>query len=118
MVKNKHLEERILLLNQRVGCIRPIDIESSEIMNKFLKSNIILDQLFATETGTANQGNIGSTAFKNLMYPLPPLEEQKAIVEKVNTLMGLCDNLEKEIAQSTTQVEQLMQSCLKEVFEG
>jgi len=35
----------------------------------------------------------------------------------VNSLWHLCDILEEEIENSTKQVEQLMQSCLKEVFE-
>jgi type I restriction enzyme S subunit len=110
MVKPEHLGSRTLLLNQRVGCIRPIDFDSSELMNKFLKSNVELDQLFATESGTANQGNIGSTAFKNLIYPLPPKEEQKAIVQQVNALMALCDQLENEIATRTTTLEDWMKS--------
>jgi len=117
LIKEEHLEERILLLNQRVGCIRAIDKSSSELLNKFLKSNVILDQLFATESGTANQGNIGSTAFKEVMFPLPPSKEQEEIIIKVNSLMALCDELEQQIEISHTQVEQLMQSCLKEVFE-
>jgi type I restriction enzyme S subunit len=49
---------------------------------------------------------------------LPPFEEQKAIVEKVTALMGLCDALEQEVAQSKVYSEQLMQSVLREVFEG
>jgi type I restriction enzyme S subunit len=117
LVKKEHLEQKVLLLNQRVGCIRVIDKSASELFNKFLKSDIILNQLFETETGTANQGNIGSTAFKNLVFPLPPIEEQKAIVQKVNALMGLCDRLEQEVQQSQEQISQLMQSCLREVFE-
>ncbi|MBO3097854.1 restriction endonuclease subunit S [Gelidibacter pelagius] len=68
--------------------------------NKFLRSGAFLNQLFKTETGTANQGNLGSTAFKSLAFPFPPLEEQKAIVQKVNALMGLCDALEQEVQQS------------------
>ena len=48
----------------------------------------------------------------------PPIEEQKAIVEKVNALMGLCDTLEQEVQQSQEHSAQLMQSCLREVFEG
>lgn len=52
------------------------------------------------------------------MSPLPPLKEQKPIVEKVNTLMGLCDSLEQEVQQSQEHSEQLMGSCLREVFEG
>ena len=117
LVKDEHLEERILLLNQRVGCIRAVDKSTSELMNMFLKADTILDQLFATETGTVNQGNIGSTAFKNLVFPLPPIQEQQAIVEKVNSLMVLCDELEQQIESSQTQIEILLQSCLKEVFE-
>jgi type I restriction enzyme, S subunit len=31
--------------------------------------------------------------------------------------MALCDELEQQIDNSQTQIEQLMQSCLKEVFE-
>lgn len=49
--------------------------------------------------------------------PIPPLKEQQAIVEKVNSLMTLCDELEQQIESSHSQVEQLMQSCLQEVFE-
>jgi len=30
--------------------------------------------------------------------------------------MGMCDDLEKEIEQNTHHLEQLMQSCLREVF--
>ena len=55
---------------------------------------------------------------KEIITPLPPFEEQKAIVAKVNSLMALCDSLEKEIKQNNRNVEELMQSCLREVFVG
>lgn len=51
-----------------------------------------------------------------IKVPLPSLEEQKAIVAKVNALMALCDELEAQVEQSKTQAEQLMQSVLREVF--
>lgn len=54
--------------------------------------------------------------FEQMTFPLPPLQESEAIVEKVNTLMGLCDRLEQEIGQGTQELEQLMQSSLREVF--
>tara|TARA_B100000508_G_scaffold130740_1_gene118318 strand:+ start:26632 stop:28323 length:1692 start_codon:yes stop_codon:yes gene_type:complete len=54
----------------------------------------------------------------NTLVGFPSKVEQKAIVEKVNSLMALCDELEEQIETSQTQIEQLMQSCLKEVFEN
>jgi type I restriction enzyme S subunit len=50
-------------------------------------------------------------------FPLPPLNEQKRIVEKVDQLMDLCDELEKNIEQSKKDSELLMQSVLQEVFK-
>jgi type I restriction enzyme S subunit len=45
-------------------------------------------------------------------------EKQKAIVQKVNNLIGLCDALKQEVQRSQTHSAQLVQSYLREVFEG
>lgn len=65
---------------------------------------------------TSGVKNINSTEISRLPIPLPTLEEQKTIVEKVNGLMALCDQLEKEIETHQTTQEHWMQSCLREVF--
>ena len=62
--------------------------------------------------------NINTKFLSEMMFPFPPLEEQKAIVQKVNALMGLCDRLEQEVQQSQEHSEMLMQSVLREVFMG
>ncbi|PES34154.1 restriction endonuclease subunit S [Bacillus thuringiensis] len=46
----------------------------------------------------------------NLMIPLPPLNEQKRIVEKISQLMSLCGELEKQIENTNAQKEYLIQS--------
>jgi type I restriction enzyme S subunit len=63
------------------------------------------------------QKNINLGILNQLKFPLPPLEEQKAIVQKVNALMGLCDRLGQEVQQGQEHSGHLMQSCLREVFE-
>ncbi len=95
IVEAENVENKTLLLNQRVGCIRAVERSFPPLLNIFLKSESLLDQLFATESGTANQGNIGSGSFKQLIFPLPPLPEQHAIVQAVEELLGLCTALEE-----------------------
>lgn len=48
---------------------------------------------------------------------LPPLEEQKAIVEKVELLMQKCQALEQEIKTCEAHAQMLMQAVLKDAFE-
>ena len=49
---------------------------------------------------------------------IPPLTEQHAIVQKVNTLLAYCDELEQQVQQSKADLDLLMQSVLGEVFGG
>ncbi|MDD4350059.1 MAG: restriction endonuclease subunit S [Opitutales bacterium] len=51
-----------------------------------------------------------------LPTPLPPLAEQAAIVERVESLMATCRELEAEIEKSRTYAEHLLQAVLKEAF--
>jgi len=57
--------------------------------------------------------NIGQSALLNLNIALPPLEEQKRIVTKVDQLMALCDQLEQQLTQSYSDAEKLMQVTVK-----
>ncbi len=52
------------------------------------------------------------------MFPLPPLEEQKEIVTTIEKLFAICDELESEINQNKTTVDNLMVTVLKESFEN
>jgi len=56
-------------------------------------------------------------SLKNTFIPLPPLQEQLQIVEKVDTLMQLCDELENNIKHAKDYSGQLMEAVLREAFE-
>lgn len=107
------LIEKKLFLNQRVGLIRNYIAQQSDFLSISLKANYILNRIFESETGTANQGNIGVKAISELVIPIPPLEEQKRIVEKVNSLIILCDELENKIQKQKDYSNRLMESILK-----
>lgn len=116
-VSGDSIVDRRLYLNQRVGCLRSYPQVNIDLLTIFLKSYIILDSIFETETGTANQGNIGSTAIAQLLFPLPPREEQERIVTKVKQAMDLCEELEENIIQSQKDSGLLMQSILRNAFK-
>jgi type I restriction enzyme, S subunit len=102
--------------NQAIAAM--VFFENSKGVKEYLKhffKKIYHEIRQLAEGGAQPNLNVGKV--KNTRVPLPPLEEIIEIVEKVNSLMALCDQLEQQIDNSQTQIEQLMQSCLKEVFE-
>lgn len=52
---------------------------------------------------------------RKLIIPLPPLMEQERIVEKVDSLMILCNELEKKIERQNDYSNRLMKSIIKEI---
>ncbi len=116
LLNESHFQNKELYLNQRVGCLRFNRQMFSYYYDYCLKNEYLLNQIFSTATGAANQANIGSTALRSWIIPIPPLPEQKAIVAKVEKLLALCDQLETQITSNQTHAEQLMQAVLKEAF--
>ena len=48
------------------------------------------------DTKSAIKGNtLNSTSLNNLLIPLPPKEEQKRIIEKLNSILPLCNDFEQ-----------------------
>jgi len=58
------------------------------------------------------QKNINLGILEQVNIPLPPLDEQKRIVAKVDQLMTLCDQLEQQLNQSYSDAEKLMQATV------
>lgn len=81
----------------------------------FIESPLYWRQLYDAAWG-AGQPNVNGTSLAKLSLPLPPLEEQKAIVEKVENLFAICDELEEQIKASKSNTEALTAAILKEAF--
>ena len=107
-----------LCMGQRMMLIRLFDhLVSRDFLLLTLMSPEFFRRISKNEIGMGVKHlRVGDV--EDAIIALPPLEEQKAIVKKVNALMGLCDALEQEVQQSQEHIEMLMQSVLREVFEG
>lgn len=63
-------------------------------------------------------GNFNLERIRNFPIPLPPLSEQKAIVEKVEGLLANVSLLEEENKIQQNEVQRLMGAVLQEAFGG
>ena len=63
-----------------------------------------------------SQGNLNLNLIRGFVIPFPPIQEQLRIISRVNLLTGLCDKLEREVAQATHYASQLMEAVLQEAF--
>jgi type I restriction enzyme S subunit len=82
----------------------------------FYSSSIIQDIVLGKSIGSTKQTELGTGVIKKLTFPLPPLSEQKRIVEKVDKLMLMCERLEEQVKGSAKDAEVLMQAVLQEAF--
>jgi type I restriction enzyme S subunit len=58
-------------------------------------------------TQQTGQANFNGSKLRRTLLLLPPVDEQRRIVEKVNQLMALCDGLEAKLTRSRTKAEKL-----------
>ncbi|NYT14026.1 MAG: hypothetical protein GKC01_05910 [Candidatus Methanofastidiosa archaeon] len=64
------------------------------------------------------QANVNSKKLLDMPIPLPPLEEQQEIVNRIEKLFSLADYIEETIDSKLEESKILRQSILKKAFEG
>lgn len=77
-------------------------------------NNLSLSQLF---TGTTIKHLTGK-ALANYPIRVPPLEEQREIVRRVEQLFAYADTIEKQVNNALARVNSLTQSILAKAFRG
>ncbi len=97
--------------------IKPMEILSEYLLHWLNSSEGTNKAIKYTSGKGGSQGNLNVNEVRKFVFPLPPLPEQKRIVEKVNQLMQHCNELEQQVQQSITHAQHLMQAVLREVFE-
>ena len=79
--------ERKFCFQRHIALIK-LSCLSPEFMRLWLSSPLVYEQCRRAATGTA-QKTVGLTSLKGLLIPIPPLNEQVRILQKLNTLLAL-----------------------------
>ena len=77
------------------GIISIYPIYESETLKKYLMKILPFMTKYGKTKGAIKGNTLNSKSLKELMIPLPPLEEQQRIIDKIEQLLPLCNDIEK-----------------------
>lgn len=90
--------------------IQTIDTDIVSFLEYFLRSPLYWKSIESKKSGTG-QPNVNATKLSEIVFPFPPLAEQKRIADKVSELFKQVDIIEKNVAEYQ-DLEQAMRSKL------
>jgi len=109
--------DRDVSCNQQINSVTPLAKLDARLLQYFLQSKYfqfeVWDKAMKSSTPIINKGK-----WERIPLPMPPLAEQREILERLDRLMGMIDELEKQVVDSKQYAQDLMRSVLKEAFEG
>ena len=106
------------------GCIHdgfvafPMLIENIEILYAFYWFEYIRSKIIQENKQGITQVNLNTSIVKNIDIPIPPLNEQKRIVTKIEELFSLLESTKEILEKTKILLKQYRSSILKSAFEG
>jgi type I restriction enzyme, S subunit len=104
-------------MNQAIVRFRPIKYVLPEYLYYCLQYDETLKDVMNETRGVVGQSNISISQSRNLIMPIPSIEEQAEIVKKVEFLLKREDKAYEYISDSTN-LDNLEQSILSRAFLG
>jgi len=112
----KNLKNGIGFGSTEFHVLRPSDKVLSEWIFYIVGSIAFREEAKKHMTGTAGQQRVPIGFLENVKIPLPPLSEQKRIVEKIEKIFAKIDEAERLRAESLAASAALLPSALHQVF--
>lgn len=94
------------------------NIKTAYYVREYLRSKSGIKRLTQNAKWAVNQASINQMDVQMTPVPLPPIEEQQAIVNEVAERLSQIDLAESTINQGLLRATRLRQSILKQAFEG
>lgn len=108
-------EDKICIQNQRIGNIRIKNGIIKDYRNHYFFK--IKDDILKTAYGGA-QPNISGNDIENFLFPLPSLEEQKRIAEKLDSMFEKTNKAKELIQEVKENIKNRKESILNKAFRG
>ena len=96
--------------------ISKLDKIDSKYLHKYLKFFYLIGRTEPLQSNSTNIRNLQLPAFKKILIPVPPLEEQKQIVAKLDQCFEAIDKAKANAAKNLENSKELFQSKLNDIF--
>ena len=104
-------------VNQHVCIIRPSPAIEARFLNAFLSSPVMQQQIFGENYGVTRQA-LTKQQILDFEIPLPPLAEQKRIVDKLEVVLGRVDACRARLDRVPDLLKRFRQSVLASATSG
>lgn len=101
--------------NQQLNAISWLSSISARFIYYFVSSIYFFSKVWELAKWSATP-IVNKSEWENISFPLPPLQEQKRIVEKIDELMKSCVLLDEQVKLAKERSERLIESILQRVF--
>ncbi len=105
-------------VSQHVGLIRPATIDLAPYLYTCIIAPKYGRDILKKQAYGAGKPGLNLDNIRNLIIRLPPLAEQKIIMEEVDRCKSIADNIEAIVENNLKRANRLRQSILKRAFEG
>jgi type I restriction enzyme, S subunit len=106
------------LLNQRIARFINLSVDDVRpFLFLYFKSPAFRSYVNRLDTGSLIR-HMHSKQLLAHRFPLPPIEERREVVRRVEPLLKLADAIEKRVAAAMARAEKLTQSVLAKAFRG
>ena len=103
-------------VSQHVAIIRLFLPDIRDFIHLLLRSQAYQTLIDTVQVGVSRPG-LSMQRLRQFPMFVPPMAEQRRIVEKVDELMALCDELEESLTTAQTQRSRLLEAVLHEALE-
>ena len=108
-----------IMISDKVWRIITNEKANKQYIDFFLKSKQGRKEIETRATGNQqSMRNIAQKAFSAIEIPYAPVEEQKEIVRRIESLFKLADSIEQQYQQAEVDLDTLNQSILAKAFRG
>lgn len=105
-------------VSQHVCLVRPVDSSVSPFLFLWILSPLHGRAKLMKDAYGAGKPGLGLQNIKEMTIALPPLDEQKEIARRVETLFNLADRIQKKVEIELSRTEKMTQAILARAFRG